>query len=214
MKTVAYLRVWTGSQDRASQKLAILDRARPKKVWPRQAPRADCAAAPKRGLGKSRLDGKEEEIRILLQKQVSKASIAKIVGVSRTAMRHFINSRKLDSKASQPQSPTHRPYKDIFAAIWAVPLKRWLQRHKRVHIHFTPTSASWLNMVERLFRDLTDKRIRRGVFRSVGELNAAIDDYLAVHNQAPKPFIWTAKASDILEKVKRSRAALHKLQSA
>ncbi len=93
-------------------------------------------------------------------------------------------------------------------------VKRWLQRHKRVHIHFTPTSASWLNMVERFFRDLTDKRIRRGVFRSVGELNAAIDDYLAVHNQDPKPFIWTAKASDILEKVKRGQAALHKLQSA
>jgi hypothetical protein len=69
-------------------------------------------------------------------------------------------------------------------------------------------------MVERFFRDLTDKRIRRGVFRSVGELNAAIDDYLAVHNQDPKPFIWTAKASDILEKVKRGRAALHKLQTA
>ena len=69
-------------------------------------------------------------------------------------------------------------------------------------------------MMERFFRDLSDKRIRRGVFRSVGELNAAIEDYLAVHNQDPKPFIWTAKASDILEKVKRGQAALHKLQSA
>ena len=64
---------------------------------------------PKGALGKSKLDGKEEEIRILLQKQVSKASIAKIVGVSRTALHHFINSRKLDPKASQPRSPTHRP---------------------------------------------------------------------------------------------------------
>ena len=64
---------------------------------------------PKGALGKSKLDGKEEEIRILLQKQVSKASIAKIVGVSRTALHHFINSRKLDPKASQPWSPTHRP---------------------------------------------------------------------------------------------------------
>ena len=64
---------------------------------------------PKGALGKSKLDGKEEEIRILLQKQVSKASIAKIVGVSRTAMHHFINSRKLDPKAPQPRSPTHRP---------------------------------------------------------------------------------------------------------
>ena len=82
------------------------------------------------------------------------------------------------------------------------------------NLHFTPTSASWLNMVERFFRDLTDKQIRRGVFRSVSELTAAIDDYVAHHNQQPKPFIWTAQASDILEKVKRGRAALHKLQSA
>ena len=77
--------------------------------------------------------------------------------------------------------------------------------------------ASWLNMVERFFRDLTAQRLRRGVFRSVGELVVAIEDCLAQHNQQPKPFIWTAKASDILEKVKRGRAALaalHKLQSA
>ncbi len=69
-------------------------------------------------------------------------------------------------------------------------------------------------MVERFFRDLTDKRIRRRAFRSVSELTAAIDEYLAHHNQQPKPFIWTAKASDILEKIKRGRAALHQLQSA
>ena len=93
-------------------------------------------------------------------------------------------------------------------------VKRWLQRHKRFHVHFTPTSASWLNMVERFFRDLTVKRLRRGVFRGVDELVAAIDDYIAQHNEHPKPFIWTATASDILEKVKRGRAALHKVQSA
>jgi transposase len=93
-------------------------------------------------------------------------------------------------------------------------VKRWLQRHKRFHVHFTPTSASWLNMVERFFRDLTVKRLRRGVFRGVDELVAAIEDYIAQHNEHPKPFIWTATASDILEKVKRGRAALHKVQSA
>ena len=93
-------------------------------------------------------------------------------------------------------------------------VKRWLQRHQRFHLHFTPTSVSWLNMVERFFRDLTDKRIRRGVFRGVSELTAAIEDYLAQHNRQAKPFIWTAKASDILEKVKCGRAAPHKLQSA
>ena len=87
-------------------------------------------------------------------------------------------------------------------------------RNKRFHVHFTPTSASWLNMVERFFRDLTDKRIRRGVFRGVDELTSAIEDYIAQHNQQPKPFIWTASASDILEKVKRGKAALLKVQSA
>lgn len=92
-------------------------------------------------------------------------------------------------------------------------VQRWLRRHPRVHMHFTPTGASWLNMVERFLRDISTRRIRRGTFQSVPELVAAIQSYIAEHNQAPKPFIWTAKASDILEKVKRSRAALHKLQS-
>lgn len=93
-------------------------------------------------------------------------------------------------------------------------VQRWLQRHPRVQMHFTPTSASWLNRIERFFRDLTSQRIRRGVFRSVPELIVEIETYIAHHNQRPKPFIWTAKASDILEKVKRSQAVLHKLQSA
>jgi hypothetical protein len=66
-------------------------------------------------------------------------------------------------------------------------------------MYFTPTSASWLNMVERFFRDTTQQRIRRGVFRSVPELVAAINEYVCNHNQTPKAFIWTAKASDILE---------------
>lgn len=86
----------------------------------------------------------------------------------------------------------------------------WLKRHPRFHIHFTPTSASWLNMVERFFRDLTGKRLKRGVFTSVAQLIAAIEAYIQVTNQSPKPFIWTAKASDILEKVKLARESLHK----
>ena len=86
-------------------------------------------------------------------------------------------------------------------------VQKWLARHRRFHVYFTPTSGSWLNMVERFFRDLTDKRIRRGVFRDVEELIRAIGDYVDKHNDCPKPFIWTAKASDILEKVKRARKA-------
>ena len=93
-------------------------------------------------------------------------------------------------------------------------VKSWLSRHPRFHMHFTPTSCSWLNMVERFFRDLTENRLRRGVFRSVEELITAIDGYIGRHNENPKPFIWTAKAGDILEKVKRARAALHNRHSA
>ena len=75
-------------------------------------------------------------------------------------------------------------------------------------MHFTPTSASWLNMVERFFRDITAERIRRGVFPSVRHLIAAIEAYIDEHNLEPKPFIWTAKASDILAKVTRAKSAL------
>ena len=92
-------------------------------------------------------------------------------------------------------------------------VKAWLAKHQRFHIHFTPTSSSWLNMVERFFRDITDKRIRRGIFTSVPELETAINEYIALHNANPKPFIWTAKATDILAKVTRARAALNKRTS-
>ena len=87
---------------------------------------------------------------------------------------------------------------------------KWLKQHPRFHIHFTPTSASWLNMVERFFRDLTCKRLQRGVFTSVPRLIDAINAYIQTTNESPKPFIWTAKATDILEKVKLARESLHK----
>ena len=93
-------------------------------------------------------------------------------------------------------------------------VQRWLSRHPRFHMHFTPTGCSWLNMVERFFRDLTQNRLRRGIFRSLEELVEAIADYIDQHNENPKPFIWTAKAADILEKVKRARTALHNRHSA
>jgi transposase len=92
-------------------------------------------------------------------------------------------------------------------------VQRWLARHPRVHMHFTPTSASWLNMVERFFRDLTQNRLRRGVFRDLEELIMAIGNYIDRHNESPKPFIWTARASDILEKVKRARRTLNTRRS-
>ena len=84
----------------------------------------------------------------------------------------------------------------------------WLDANPRFHLHFTPTSSSWLNLVERWFRDLTDKAIRRGVFGSVPELIDAINAYLDTHNDDPKPFVWTATAEAIIDKVRRGRAAL------
>jgi transposase len=98
---------------------------------------------------------------------------------------------------------------DNYATHKHAKVKRWLQRHPRFHIHFTPTSSSWLNMVERFFRDLTVNRLRRGVFRSILELIEALDAYVDAHNETPKPFIWTKKATDILAKVIRARAALN-----
>jgi transposase len=84
----------------------------------------------------------------------------------------------------------------------------WLDKHPRFHLHFTPTSSSWLNLVERWFRELTEKALRRGVFHSVPDLIASIETYLNAHNNDPKPFIWTATADDILTKVARGRVAL------
>ncbi len=90
----------------------------------------------------------------------------------------------------------------------------WLTKHPRFHMHFTPTSASWLNMVERFFRDITTERLRRGVFTSVPELVQAIDAYIAHHNTKPKPFIWTKSARDILQKVIRANSHLSSKQNA
>lgn len=86
---------------------------------------------------------------------------------------------------------------------------RWLKRHKRFHVHFIPTSSSWLNVIERFFRDLTDKRLRRGAFRSVPQLIDAIMAYIAEHNDDPKPFVWRKTVEQILEKVGRARVALN-----
>jgi transposase len=90
-------------------------------------------------------------------------------------------------------------------------VKAWLRRHPRVHLHFIPTSSSWLNLVERWFRDLTDKRIRRGSFQHVRELIAAITQYLDHHNQSPRVFVWTASVGNILTKVAQCKEALDAL---
>ncbi len=100
---------------------------------------------------------------------------------------------------------------DNYATHTHPKVKAWLARHARFHLHFTPTGASWLNMVERFFRDITEKRLRRGVFHSVPELVAALEEYLAHYNENPTPFVWTAKANDILKKVERARKKLRQV---
>lgn len=112
-----------------------------------------------------------------------------------------------------PQEKTLHLIADNYATHKHPNVQKWLKRHPRIHMHFTPTSASWLNMVERFFRDLTTDRLRRGVFRSVPELVLAIEHYVAHHNEQPKPFIWTAKAKDILQKVIRANARLSSKQN-
>jgi transposase len=92
-------------------------------------------------------------------------------------------------------------------------VKSWLRRHPRFHMHFIPTGSSWLNLIERWFRDLTDKRLRRGAFKSVQQLIQAIMDYIEAHNEDPKSFVWTAKVEDIMAKVNRARAVLNKISS-
>ena len=81
-------------------------------------------------------------------------------------------------------------------------IRKWLLKHPRHHLHFTPTSASWINQVERWFAEITRQQIRRGTYRSVRELEAAIKEYIAVYNENPKAFIWTKPANEILESLK------------
>ena len=119
--------------------------------------------------------------------------------------------RKIDRET--PKDKTLHLIADNYATHKHPAVQQWLAEHPRFNMHFTPTSASWLNMVERFFRDLTTERLRRGVFTSVPELVAAIDEYVARHNTDPKPFIWTKSARDILQKVIRANSRLSSKQN-
>jgi transposase len=85
-------------------------------------------------------------------------------------------------------------------------VRAWLANHQRFHLHFTPTSSSWLNLVERWFGEITRKRIRRGSFNSTQELIQAIDDYIKITNENPMPFVWTKKVDAVLDKISRCKA--------
>jgi transposase len=114
--------------------------------------------------------------------------------------------RKID--AETPPGLDLHPIVDDYATHEHPKVKAWLRRHRRFHLHFIPTSSSWLNLVERWFREITAKRIRRGVFKSAAQLIEAIRAYTDEHYDHPRPFVWTAKAEDVLEKVRRARAVL------
>ncbi len=97
---------------------------------------------------------------------------------------------------------------DNYATHKHAKVMEWIERQKRIFLHFTPTSASWLNLVERFFCTLTRKRIRRGVFHSVSDLERCLRDYIETYNENPRPLVWTKSADKILEKVHRARQAL------
>ena len=101
---------------------------------------------------------------------------------------------------------------DNYATHKAPEVKAWLDKHPRFKLHFTPTSASWLNLVERFFAQITARRIRRGSYSSVDDLTAAIYDYLAQHNEKPKPFKWTKTAEDILTRERRALDTLDEIR--
>ena len=119
-------------------------------------------------------------------------------------------------RAIDEQTPAHLALHlivDNYATHKHPKLQVWLRRHPRFHIHFTPTSASWLNLIERFFRDLTEREIRRGTFLNVGALIDVITSYIGHHNSEPKSFKWTATADQIFEKVTRAKLRLQKTAS-
>lgn len=136
----------------------------------------------------------------------------KVIGTCLPRHRHreFLRFlRLIDQKT--PQGLDLHLVVDNYATHKTPAIKRWLKAHPRFNLHFTPTSASWLNMVEPFFAEITRNRIRRGAFKSVAELKSAIMDYLENHNADPKPFVWTKSAHEILEKVARAKQALESL---
>lgn len=136
--------------------------------------------------------------------------------ISRCMSRHrhqeWIKFLRLIDEQTPPGLDLH-VIADNYAAHKHPKVKSWLARHPRFHMHFIPTSSSWLNLIERWFREITDKQIRRGSFTSVPQLIDAITGFIETHNADPRPFVWTAGVQEILDKVRRARATLDKMES-
>ena len=135
-------------------------------------------------------------------------SMAERAGVSSSTVQRICAAR-----GPQPHRVKVHLILDNYATHNHPKVRAWLERHPRFELHFTPTSSSWLNMVELFFGKLTDKPIRRGLRLLSRNLIDAIENYLAAHNQDPKPFIWTATTDQILEKVRRGRVTLDAIAS-
>ena len=118
--------------------------------------------------------------------------------------------RHLDQEFPGP-TPLHLVM-DNYGTHQQPKVRTWLEQHPRFVPHFVPTSSSWLNLIERWFAELTSKRVRRGSFHSVEELEKAITEFLAVWNEHPKPFVWTATVESIKEKLSRCRQTLEQIQ--
>ncbi len=126
--------------------------------------------------------------------------------------KEFLRFLKKIDRAVQKHLDLHL-IMDNYSTHKTAEVKAWLKKHPRFHVHFIPTSSSWLNLVERFFAEITGKRIRRGTFASVAELEEAIDDYLLRHNASAKPYRWTKPAADILAKERRALDILEAIKS-
>jgi transposase len=133
----------------------------------------------------------------------------KIIGQCQPRHRHqeFLRFLETVDAAMAPDVPVHLIL-DNYSTHKHPAVKAWFADHPRYHVHFTPTSASWLNQVERWFAEITRKRIRRGSFRSLHELERAIRDYIRANNKAPQPFQWVATANTIIKKVRKYKRTL------
>jgi transposase len=154
--------------------------------------------------------------------RLSKQAVGAASGAAERALRSIQRriSSAVDSgtttrrRRSVPLAPVGRaPRKNNYGTHGHENVQKWLAKHPRFHLHWTPTSSSWLNLVEQWFAELTNKAVRRGVFRSVPQLIEAIDAFLTEWNKDPKPFVWTATAADIISKVRRGRVALSTIAS-
>jgi transposase len=137
----------------------------------------------------------------------------KVIGECRTRHRHqeFLKFLRRIDREFPSNTPLHLVL-DNYGTHGTVEVKAWLKKHARFVIHYVPTSCSWLNLIERWFAELTNKRIRRDSFLSVADLTAAIEDFLAAWNASPKPFVWTATVDSILAKLARCRQTLEQIQ--